>query len=74
MGIFESGNTPEGISDLSGNVWEWCMNWYDKDRSYRVLRGGSWISYERNCRSAYRYYRSPGYRINNFGFRRVFVP
>ena len=74
MGIFESGNTPEGISDLSGNVWEWCMDWYDKNRSSRVLRGGSWTDYEQFCRSAYRFAYPPGYRNDFIGFRLVFVP
>ncbi len=74
VGIFESGNTPEGISDLSGNVWEWCMDWHDKEGSNRVLRGGSWISIELNCRSAFRFSDMPGDRGNSIGFRLVFVP
>ena len=74
VGIFKSGNTPEGISDLSGNVWEWCMDWYDKNRSYRVLRGGSWYDGEQNCRSAYRSCSRPDDRSNGIGFRLVFVP
>jgi formylglycine-generating enzyme required for sulfatase activity len=72
--MFKSGNTREGISDLSGNVWEWCTDWYDKHRSYRVLRGGSWSSHEQLCRSAYRRYYPPGYRGSFIGFRLVFVP
>jgi len=74
VGIFKSGNTPEGISDLSGNVWEWCMDWYDKDRPDRVLRGGSWGFNARYCRSAYRNYNHPDDRRSNIGFRLMFVP
>jgi formylglycine-generating enzyme required for sulfatase activity len=40
----------------------------------RVLRGGSWLSYKENCRSALRYLSNPGDRHNFIGFRPVFVP
>jgi formylglycine-generating enzyme required for sulfatase activity len=42
VGQFQDGNTPDGISDLSGNVWEWTASWYEKEQTNRTLRGGSW--------------------------------
>ena len=73
-----------GIYDMSGNVWEWCNDWYDENYyrnspsnnpkgpdsgTYRVLRGSSWGNYYYKCRSAYRDYVSPNIYYVSFGFR-----
>jgi formylglycine-generating enzyme required for sulfatase activity len=78
-----------GIYDMSGNVWEWCQDYYDekyyKDspkknpvniikRNYNVLRGGSWFSYSQNCRVANRGNDYPNDRNDNNGFRLVRSP
>jgi formylglycine-generating enzyme required for sulfatase activity len=66
-----------GIYDMSGNVWEWCMNkWRSnygvvESGSYRVIRGGSWPSPTEDCRIASRLNEPPGDRLNVFGFRVV---
>ena len=76
---------PVGLANIIGNVWEWAEDdwhlnysgapddgrpWVDTPRgSDRVLRGGSWGSVARDCRSARRNYNAPGNRSADVGFR-----
>ena len=71
VGLFPSGNTPEGIADMSGNVWEWCEDYYDKSKSSRVVRGGSFFGKELSLSPASRSLGSASGRVSNLGFRVV---
>lgn len=72
-----------GIYDMSGNVSEWCWDWYAYNRPntkdyagtssgiYRVNRGGSWLDDANYCAVSYRYFNNPHYGNYYMGFRVV---
>jgi formylglycine-generating enzyme required for sulfatase activity len=79
---------PWGLSDMHGNVWEWCADhwhknyegaptdgsaWLDESTSRRLIRGGSWYYYPQYCRSAYRIRDDPRVPTYDIGFRVVCI-
>ena len=84
---YSAGTSGYGTMQQSGNVWEWCADWYEdsyygktpaKDPggpqtgSYRVLRGGSWLSGVASYfRGSDRYWSDPAFRYGFQGFRLV---
>lgn len=66
---YPNGVSPYGCYDMAGNVEEWCESWYDKSKSERVARGGSWSDSPKLVRAPYRYGYSTVDRSDNLGFR-----
>ena len=81
---FSDGAGTYGCFDMIGNVWEWCLDWFDgryysisptenpqgpKNGKKKVIRGGAWDTIYLNARCAFRFFSDPTTKSANIGFR-----
>jgi hypothetical protein len=76
VGLFPRSPSPNGLEDMAGNVWEWCLNKYDHPDDIgiggdeaRVCRGGSWYRLQHYARASSRVSLDPVSRLSGLGFR-----
>jgi formylglycine-generating enzyme required for sulfatase activity len=87
VGVFPAADSPDGLTDLAGNVWEWTLSEYTpapdavalareapEGTVARAVRGGSWYDDPGLCRAAFRYWDHPDDRLDLLGFRVVCCP
>ncbi|MBL9146140.1 MAG: SUMF1/EgtB/PvdO family nonheme iron enzyme [Verrucomicrobiaceae bacterium] len=64
-----------GLYNMGGNAWQWCEDWWNAEHQDRVLRGASWLNFDRNhLQSSFRGHSPFGSRFSNNGFRCVLEP